>query len=359
MRRSFLAFLILLALASAAVWLTIGRSGGNHTEPPASAAKPQAEAPPSPVRVTAAWTERVDDEITAVGTLAADEMVVIRPELPGRIQEIRFTEGAAVKAGDILFLFNTDESRATLAQAEAQQLLDQQNFNRVQEMRAKNLTSAQQYDEVLAKLKYSSATAERERVRLGKLTIRAPFAGLVGLRQVSVGDYVKEGEALVNLEALNPVKLDFKAPEKYAASIRSGLGLTASVEAFPNQEFAGTVYAIDPRLDEATRTLRIRARIANDRLLLRPGMFTRVRLGLSGKRNAVLVPEEALVLKGSGALVFRVRDGKAWVTTVTTGMRRKGTIEIVTGLQAGDVVVTDGHTKLRDESRVSVVDAAR
>lgn len=358
MRRSFLAFLILLTLASGAVWLTIGRPGGNLAEPPASAAKAP-EAPPSPVRVTTAWTERVDDEITAVGTLAADEMVVIRPELPGRIQEIRFTEGAAVKAGDILFLFNTDESRATLAQAEAQQLLDQQNFNRVQEMRAKNLTSAQQYDEVLAKLKYSSATAERERVRLGKLTIRAPFNGVVGLRQVSVGDYVKEGEALVNLEALNPVKLDFKVPEKFAASIRPGLALAATVEAFPNQDFAGTVYAIDPRLDEATRTLRIRARIANDRLLLRPGMFTRVRLGLSGKRNAVFVPEEAILLKGSNALVFRIRDGKASMTTVTTGVRRRGTIEIVAGLTAGESVVTDGQTKLRDDSRVSIVDSAR
>ena len=310
-------------------------------------------APKVMVKIARVWQERIDQEVGAVGTLAANEAVLIRPEIAGRIQTIHFREGTNVRAGDPLFVLNTDESRAALAQSEAQQELDRQNFERVKEMRQRNLASAQQYDEVSAKLKYSNASVEKERVRLEKLVIRAPFNGVVGLRRVSVGDYVKEGDALVNFEALNPVKLDFKVPEKYAGSIRTGLVVTVSVEAFADRSFKGEIYAIDPRLDEATRTLQIRARIPNENLLLRPGMFTRVRLGLRAMRDANFIPEQALMLKGSTAYVFRVIDGKAALSPVTTGRRRKGSVEILAGLAAGDSVVTDGQTKLRDGMAVA------
>lgn len=325
---------------------------------PALAATPAAK-PPAGVKIAQVWRESIDEDLLAVGTLLADESVVLRPEVAGRIEAIRFTEGARVRAGEPLFELNAAENRAMLAQMEAQQLLDRQNFERVKEMRQKNLASAQQYDEVLAKLKYSNASVERERIRLEKMIIRAPFSGVLGLRQVAVGDYVTEGQALVNLEALNPIKLDFKLPEKYAASIRTGLPLTVGVEAYPGRAFAGVVYALDPRLDEATRTLKVRARLPNDPLLLRPGMFAKIRMGLKGTRDALFVPEQSLLLKGSGAFVYKVSGDRAALTAVTAGLRRKGSVEVIAGLAAGDWVVTDGQTKLRDGNRVIVSESGR
>lgn len=239
------------------------------------------------------------------------------------------------------------------AQTEARQLLDRQNFERVREMRQKNLASAQQYDEVSAKPKYSKASVEKERIRLQKVLLRVPFSGVAGLRQVTVGDYVTEGQAMVNLEALNPIKLDFRLPEKHAASVGAGLPITISVEAFPGRQFGGMVYARDPRLDEGTRTLKARARLQNDHLMLRPGMFAKVRRGLKGMRDALFVLEQALLLKGSDAFVYRVLGGRA---AVAAGLRRKGGVEVISGLATGDSVVTDGQTKLRDGAPVVVME---
>lgn len=349
MRTRFLALAVLILLFSAlAAWKSLLPEAQKQTVQPVAAPRQVA------VKVTRAWRENVDEDLTAVGTLLADEAVVIRPEIAGRIETIRFAEGGKVKTGDLLFELAAAENRAMLSQTEAQQQLDRQNFERVKEMRQKNLASGQQYDEVLAKLKYSNASVEKERVRLEKMAIRAPFAGLLGLRQVAVGDYVTEGQAMVNLEALNPIKLDFKLPEKYAASIRPGLPIATSVEAYPGQTFNGVVYAVDPRLDEATRTLKVRARLPNENHALRPGMFAKIRLGLKGVRDAVFIPEQALWMKASAAYVYKVVDGKAALTAVTIGSRRKGSVEVVTGLSSRDAVVTDGQTKLRDGMPVTV-----
>ncbi len=329
-------FLLAAAIAGLSAWRLL-QSGKQASPPPAALPTEQ----PVGVRTAPVWRERIDEDLRAVGTLLADESVVLRPEIAGRIAVIRFTEGAKVKAGDLLFELNAAENRAMLVQSKAQQLLDRQNFERVKEMRQKNLASAQQYDEVLAKLKHSNASVEKERIRLEKMVIRAPFSGVVGLRQVAVGDYVTEGQALVNLEAVNPIKLDFKLPEKYAASVGVGLPITVSVEAFPGRQFGGVVYALDPRLDEGTRTLKVRARLQNDQLL-RPGMFAKIRLGLKGTRDALFVPEQSLLLKGSEAFVYRVLGGRAALTAVNAGLRRKGSVEVLSGLADGDAVVTDG-----------------
>lgn len=356
MRTKVLALTLLtFVVAGLAAWRFLRPSATLESAPVAV----ETVKPPTGVKVALVWREQVDEDLHAVGSLLADEAVVLRPEIAGRIEAIRFSEGGRVAAGDVLFELNASENRAMLAQTEAQQLLDRQNFERVKEMRQKNLASAQQYDEVLAKLKYSNASVEKERIRLEKMVIRAPFAGVVGLRQVAVGDYVTEGQALVNLEALNPIKLDFKLPEKYAAFVRSGLPLTVGVEAYPGRDFGGVVYAVDPRLDAATRTLKVRARLQNASLLLRPGMFAKIRLGLKGMRDALFAPEQALILKGSDAYVYKVAGGKSFLTGVVTGLRRKGSVEIVAGLAAGDRVVTDGQTKLRDGAAVTVIDSAK
>lgn len=352
--KALASILLVLFVAALAVW----RSMPSSIRPVTPAPVAQPPKPPTGVKIAAVWRETIDEDLQAVGSLLADESIVLRPEIAGRIEAIRFSEGGRVAAGDLLFELNAAENRAMLAQTEAQQLLDRQNFERVKEMRQKNLTSAQQYDEVLAKLKYSNASVEKERIRLDKMVLRAPFAGVVGLRLVAIGDYVTEGQALVNLEALNPIKLDFKLPERYAAFLRVGLPLTVKVEAYPGRDFGGVVYAIDPRLDEATRTLKVRARLPNESLLLKPGMFATIRLGLKGTRDALFAPEQALMMKGSDAYVYRLTDAKAALTLVNIGMRRKGNVEITSGLKAGDRVVTDGQTKLRDGGAVTVIDGA-
>jgi membrane fusion protein (multidrug efflux system) len=357
MRTRTLALFALSALAiGLAIWRFVLPLHPLRVSQEAAAPPVVAPPPPAGVKVASVRKERIDDAITAVGTLAPDESVVLRPEIAARIDSIGFTEGSRVKRGDILFVLNADDIRAGLTQTEAQQVLDRQNFDRVKEMRRKNLTSAQQYDEVLAKLKVSDASVERERVRLAKMLIRAPFDGIVGLRVVSIGDYVSVGQDLANLEAVDTIKLDFKIPEKYSGMVANGLAVTVSVEAFPGKTFLGKIYAIDPRLDEQTRTLRIRARLPNDRSLLRPGMFARIQLGLKGTREALFVPEQAVVQKSSSAYVFRVVGDKARMVAVVTGMRRQANIEISSGLDLGDRVVTDGQTKLRDGATVSVLD---
>jgi membrane fusion protein (multidrug efflux system) len=321
--------------------------------PPSIATVP----PPAPVFAERVWAESVDDAIDAVGTLLADESVVIRPEVQGRVKAIRFTEGKAVRAGEVLIELEQDEYRAALAQSLAQQELDQANFARMKAMRERAHVSAQQYDEALSKLKYSNALVERDRVLLQKTVLHAPFDGIVGIREVSVGEYIDKGKALVNLEALDSVKLDFKVSEKYAGNVAKGLALTAEVAAYPGRAFGGEVYAVDPRLEEESRTLRVRARLPNRDQALRPGMFARIHLALGAARRALFVPESALVMKGSSASVFRVVSGKAVVTPVGIGARYKGKVEIVQGLNEGESVVTEGQVKLRDGAPVAVLEA--
>lgn len=342
-----------LFIAIAAWWLKFSPGPSNAPLPTLTGALP-----PTSVLAAKAWVDSVDDAIDVVGTLLANESVVIRPEIQGRVESIHFTEDKPVKAGDILIEIDAAEYRAALAQGVAQQDLDQANFERMKAMRERSHVSAQQYDEALSRLKYSNATVERDRVLLQRTVLRAPFDGIVGIREVSIGEYIDKGKALVNLESLDPVKLDFKVPEKYAGFLEKGLALSIEVAAYPGRMFSGEVYAVDPRLDEASRTLRVRARLPNKDHALRPGMFARVHLALGGSRDALFVPESALVVKGSSASVFRVVSDKAVFTAVQTGARRKGTVEITQGLAAGDSVVTDGQIKLRDGAPVTVIDAA-
>jgi len=311
-----------------------------------------------PVKAVRAWREKTATRVQAVGSLMAGESVILRPEIAGRIAAFHFSEGQKVRAGDTLVELNADEQRAALAQIEAQENLERQSFERIQAMRAKDLISQQLLDEAVARWKNARAQWDRDRVRLAKTRLLAPFSGILGLRQVSIGDYVSPGQALINLEAIDPIKLDFKIPEKYAGAVGGGLKIAISVDAYPGRSFAGEVYATDPRMDEGTRTVKLRARLPNADLALKPGMFARIDLNLGAPREAVFVPEQALVAKGSQASLFRVEGDKAVMTPVRTGERRPGSVEIVDGLTGGEWIVTDGQLKLRDGMPVMVMNQA-
>lgn len=331
-----------MAVCIAVIW--------RKTAPDQPAAKPAAMA--VPVKTAAPRRLAVADSAQAVGSFIAEESAVVSTEIGGRVKSIHFAEGLAVKAGDLLIQLEPDEYQATAAQSRAQAALDKLSLARTEEVRRRNLTSQQLLDEAQARWQQSQALAQRDQVRLEKTEIRAPFAGLAGLRRVSPGDYVTPGQALVNVEALDTLKLDFALPEQYAGRVAAGQKITARVDAYPGEEFIGELYAIDPRLDEQTRSLKLRGRIANAGRRLKPGMFVRLILALGADRQVLFVPEHALIGIGSRQYVYLAVENKAVKTEVATGQHRDGLVEISSGVAADSAVVVEGQMKLRDGAAV-------
>lgn len=288
------------------------------------------------------------DDVAAVGSLKSNESVVLRPEIAGRIAAIHLREGMPAAKGAVLVALDASTQAAELRQAEANLALSQANHRRTEELYEKKFVSARARDEATANLKVLEAAVALAQARLQKTQIRAPFAGIVGIRNVSVGDYVKEGQELVNIEDIGALKADFRLPESYLSRLRKGQSVEVSTDAMPGQTFKGTLDAIDPLLDASGRAISLRARLENPDLKLRPGMFVRVRLAFGGERQGLAVPEEALVPAGDDNFVFRVSEGKAQRVMVKVGQRRDATVEITEGLKAGDEVVSAGQLKLRD-----------
>jgi membrane fusion protein, multidrug efflux system len=308
-----------------------------------------AKGPPTmPVRTASVKIATVSNDISAVGTLLADESVVIRPEVAGRVTGIHFNEGQRVNAKAKLITLDSAESRAQVAGSSADASLNKQRMERAEDLFQKGFISQQALDEARSNRSRAQSKQSEDEARLGKTVIRAPFAGVVGLRKISPGAYVSPGQDIVRLESIDSLKLDFRIPETFLARMGKNQVVNLQVDAFPKEKFSGNVYAIEPSIDEQTRTILARARIANTGGKLRPGMFARVSLVLDTRANAVLIPEQAIVPKGQQSFVFRVIDGTAKLTQVTIGKRSDGEVEIVTGLTASDIVVTDGQMKLQD-----------
>lgn len=297
----------------------------------------------------------LSEQVTAIGTLLSDEAVTVSSEIPGRLKEIHFQEGQPVVKGAPLFTLDDSVYRAHLADAEAKLKLAEQTHQRASQLFKNKYATAQAVDEATSSLAVNTATVELARVQLDKARILAPFSGIVGLRHVSAGEYITSGQALVNLEAIDPVKADFRVPERFLPAIRVGQTIRIKVDAYPEDVFEGKVYAIDPRLDVAGRSLLVRALVPNKDRRLRPGLFARVTVLLQLKEDALSVPEQAIVPQGDAQYVFKIVNGKVMLTKVVTGTRREGRVEIVDGLSVGDEVVTAGQLKIRDGSAVSIV----
>jgi membrane fusion protein (multidrug efflux system) len=292
------------------------------------------------------------DDVSAVGSLKSNESVVLRPEIAGRIASIHFKEGVPAGKGAVLVALDASTQNAELKQAEANLGLAQANFKRTEDLFQKKFVSERARDEAAANLKVLEATVALVQARQQKTQIRAPFAGIVGIRNVSVGDYVKEGQELINIEDISSLKVDFRLPENLLSRLQQGQAIEVATDAMPGQAFKGTVDAIDPLLDASGRAISLRARLPNPELKLRPGMFGRVRLAFGGERSGLALPEEALMPAGSDNFVFKVGEGKAQRVKVKIGQRRGATAEIVEGLKEGDEVVTAGQLKLRDGAPV-------
>jgi membrane fusion protein (multidrug efflux system) len=316
----------------------------------------QAGKPPAmPVKAVAAKTAKAVIETGAVGSLRADESVMIRPEIAGRLDKVQFEEGQRVQKGALLAAIDASELRAVVASSKAQAGLDKQRLDRSEDLHKKGFISQQGLEESRSNYARSAAKQREDEARLAKTEIRAPFPGVAGLRQVSEGAYVAAGTDIARLDKIDQLKLDFRVPEVYSSQLKPGLKLRLAVDAFPEQSFQGAIYAIEPAVDEQTRTVVVRARVANADLKLRPGMFARVQLQLGVREHAIWIPEEAIVPRGQESFVFRVVDGKVDLVRVQTGMRKVGEVEVVKGLAAGDLVVTEGTQRLAPGAFVSIM----
>lgn len=313
--------------------------------------------PGPPVKVAMVRESAVTDDVTAVGTLIADESVVIRPEIAGRIVKIHFNEGQPVNAGATLVSMDTADLRAKLAANEADVTVNRQRFDRARNMAGQNFMSQQAVDEANSNLSRAIALKQETLAQLAKANIRAPFGGTVGLRKVSVGAYLSAGDDIVSLEDISALKLDFRIPEVFLSKITKDQDVNVRVDTFPKEIFSGKIYALEPTVDVQTRTAMLRARIPNPDNKLKPGMFSRVTLILEKRGTAMVIPEQAIVPKGNQAIVVKVVDGKAEFVPVKLGRRRPGEVEILEGLAVNDTVVTDGQIKLQPGAPVTVMGA--
>jgi membrane fusion protein (multidrug efflux system) len=293
-------------------------------------------------------------EVTAVGSLLSNESVMIRPEIAGRVAKILFEEGGAVKKGQPLVKLDDSTYVADFNQARANLDLSKANNERATKLYSQGAGTARALDEAGSKLKVDQSRIELAKTNLDKTLITAPFDGVVGLRKISQGAYVTPGQDLVNLEGIDPIKADFQVPESVLSEIHPGMAILVRADSYPGQIFNGEVYAIDPKIDPVNRSVAARARLPNEKGLLKPGMFVRISLVTRKTENALLVSEEALLPRGNQVFVYKVVEGKVVAQKVRTGSRREGRVEILEGLSAGDVVITAGHMKVREGAPVNL-----
>ncbi len=349
---------------AAAVLAAVGAlsyfAGSRNASPPAAPAPPQKAAggPPAGIVIEARtpFAVRLPQSITTVGSLRSDETVVVRPEIAGRVVEIAFKEGQRVTRGQVLVRLDDSIQKADLERARANHTLSRSKYDRARDLRAQGFISSQAKDEAENNLKVAEADVELAAARLAKTEVRAPFGGIIGLRSVSVGDYVKEGQDMVNLEEIDPLKVDFRVPEVFLSQVRAGQVLQITMDALPDRTWPGQVYAINPLVDSNGRAIAIRAQVSNTDARLRPGMFARVRLLTSEMRDSLMVPEESIFPVGEDKYVYKVVDGRALRQKVEIGQRRDGKVEILGGLGPADTVVTAGTVKLRDGAPVRLAE---
>ncbi len=298
----------------------------------------------------------ITESIQAVGTLEAIASITVRPEIAGVIRRIHFQDGQVVERAAPLVELDPEELQSQVTQAAAEEKMALVTYERLKRITDEQsaIVPAQQMDE--ARMAWHAASANRHlyAARLKKTVIRAPFNGTLGLRRVSVGDYLQPGQDIVNLEDLTTLHVDFKVAEAWLSRLHVGQTLTLTTDAFPNTTFEGQVTAIDPRVDAVNRTIAVRAVIPNPEGTLRPGLFVTVLLTVGEDPRALLIPEEAEFLRQEKTMVFRVEEQTVRLKEVTLGARERGMVQVRAGLSEGDLVVRTGTHKLRDGALVSV-----
>ena len=295
-----------------------------------------------PVEVAVARSDTVRDEIAATGQIEAVQSIDLRPEVDGRIVEFLAREGQEVEQGTPLFKVDDAQLKAQVAQLEAQRDLAQQALARAKDLAQQNASSAADLEKAEAEARSAQAQYDLQRIRLDRTTVRAPFAGVVGQRYVSVGDYVTTSTKLASLHTVNPQRAAFQVPERFARDLKPGQQVSFRVAAIASRDFTGEVDFVDPVVQLPGRTILVKARVPNPARLLQPGMFIEAHLVTGVRPTAIVIPEEAVVPAEGANAVWVVVEGKVNRRPVDLGVRTPGFVEVTKGVNAGEQVVVGG-----------------
>lgn len=317
--------------------------------------------PPATVTDTRVESTSWNRRIEAVGDLRAIQDVAVASEVPGKVIEINFHSGATVEQGDVLVRLDAAEDRAQLEALEADLRLARLELQRVERLRGSPAFSQALMDRSESEAASLQAQVQQQRVRLQRKEIRAPFDGVLGIREISLGDIVAAGEPIVALKTLDPIYVDFTVPERHRASVVPGQPLELSVAAWPGETFAGELQVVSPDVDVRSRTLKLRGQLANADGRLQPGMFATVHLIQSGAEPVLTLPRTAISFFAYGESVFAITEEGDQLTVhrrpVTVGRTRGERVEVLSGLESGQRVVHTGHLKLREGQRVVIGEA--
>jgi len=324
--------------------------------------------PPEAVTTIVARKEQWPATLNAIGTMTAVQGVTVSADLPGTVERIGFDSGRAVRKGEVLALLDTRQEQAQLAAIEAQRDLARLNFDRMQGLLNERVVSRAEFDTATAEHRQTEARVGEIRATIERKTIRAPFSGILGIRQINVGQYLSAGDAIVNLQSLNPIYVQFGVPQQEAGQISAGRAVRIAADGMPGIQFAGRVAAIDSIVDQATRNVQVQAMLANPDGKLRPGMFVQTEVILGAARAVVSLPASSVSYAPFGDSVFVVADlkdanGKVYKGVrqqfVKLGASRGDQVAVVSGINAGDEVVTSGVFKLRNGAAVVVNNKVR
>jgi membrane fusion protein (multidrug efflux system) len=301
-----------------------------------------------------AQEQALEATIPSIGTLEADERVDVKSEIDGTIASIEFEEGQRVAAGQVLVRFDQAKLRASLAEAQANLQLAETTRQRYATLLQAKAVSQQEADQASAAWAANQALVERLTAELEEATIAAPFAGVTGARLLSVGQFIPRGTTITTLIDPDPMKLEFRLPERFLGQVRSGQPVKLETAAYPDVSWTGEVYFIDPQIDEPTRTVLVKAAVPNPDGRLRRGMFAQATLVLHVREDAVVIPETAVLHQGDLTFVYAIDvEQTAQMRPVKIGQRLADSVEVVEGLQAGEQVVAEGHQKLHPGAKVA------
>jgi membrane fusion protein (multidrug efflux system) len=347
--------MLVVTVSLAGLGLAGGCGGGGENGPGGG---PGGGMPPMPVETATVEATGMADRFSVVGSLAADAEITVVSEISAVVEELPFREGQKLAPGDLIARLDDVQARAEVQRAEALVQQRRSIFERVQAIVRENAGAPQDLDDAAANLAVAEADLEVVRSQLAKTRIEAPFAGTVGAREVSVGTYLRAGEPITELAQLDRLRVNFSAPELYLGRLSVGAPVQIRTTAYPDLVLKGTVDVINPVLDRATRSARIVAHVDNPGRRLRPGMSAEVSVVLDERPQALTVPGESIFFQGQQAFVYTVAaDSSVSLTQVSLGTRGAELVEINSGLEQGQTVVTSGHQKLFPGAKVMPVGA--
>ncbi|MCB1775342.1 MAG: efflux RND transporter periplasmic adaptor subunit [Gammaproteobacteria bacterium] len=316
--------------------------------------------PPAVIATTRAALETWQPALQVVGSLAAVSGIEVTSEVSGKVKAIRFQSGQAVEQGELLIELDDETDQAELKGLQAERTIARLRHDRLAKLVREKTISKSDFDEARANLDAASARVAAQQALIDKKRIRAPFSGRLGIRRVDLGEYLGAGTAIVPLEQLDPILVDFTLPERELARVAVGQEITLKVQAYPEETFTGTIEAIDPGVIVANRSFRVRARLENPEQRLRPGMFADVSVKLPQEDDVITIPDTAISYAPYGNSVFVIVESEGSRTVsrrqIETGQTRNGRVAVVSGLQVDEQVVSAGHNKLRNGQAVVIDD---